>query len=738
MQSNRIGVAVTVLVFLALSGMVLSVPLQLPGDGHEYISTVASLLHSGNMKFEPEDLENAARENDPETFFVYGPHGQNTKINPWTNERVWGSHSFYISLLGLPFVILFKAKGFLVLNALFFSLLLWYVYRHLRDFNSDAMAAALAATLTLLSGATSYVFWVNSEVILMGAIAAAFYYGLRFRVVPAALFLALATVIKPPMLLAFFPLALWHFVHKRSLRSIVLMVAVYACAGAPHLIYDLVQFGRFGTLRIAGESAGGLSKGVGGRILGFATLERFSAFWLQPGTGMVWFYPGIIWCLVRNRLPWWMFGAVGGAAVAISVLCLIPLNFFSTEAGVRYATLIFPLFLMLPGTFKARWPDWVALTLTAFLGGSMLMDAAHNTRDPQQIFAKNYPSMSLVRGGVTYLYPEILFHCGWRMPRDVAADFIDSDSFIRDTSVQVMLRNVDAADTPIVQLYNPRDAKPVTITYEAEGGSRQRIEAGPGAVATLLFPLDQARVMHTAYPDWRMREYEEAGTVRTLLRFSDLSVRRGKGELRWQQRYHGSVEAFLYPAGPYVMNVYPDTRWIISSLASETLPGTGPTDLESAFVLNRPGARATLETSDFREGTHALRYAAEPGEDPAPHVLLEREARPLIPVRPGMSTVEVQGLAKVDALVRSGDRMTAASIILFWFDEAGREIKTDWAWATEQRQPWRMVRNQVPVPEGAAAVRVALAFSHGSGDMTVDNIVLSWFQDMWWIPPLAE
>ena len=73
--------AVFLIVFLAFLGCILAVPIQLPTDGHEYIGTVGSLLHTHNMHFEPEDLDEALKFTSPETFFVDREIGQNTKRN---------------------------------------------------------------------------------------------------------------------------------------------------------------------------------------------------------------------------------------------------------------------------------------------------------------------------------------------------------------------------------------------------------------------------------------------------------------------------------------------------------------------------------------------------------------------------------------------------------------------------------------------------------------------------------
>ena len=156
--SERTVPVALIVVFLALMGVIAALPVQLPCDGHEYLAAVASIIETHNLKSEREDILAAARLVSSETFLLDTPYDYNTKKNPWTGEKMWGSHSIYVSFIALTFVLLFKAKGFLVLNALCLVGILWILHRHFSDSNTQPVALALALACVLLSGVPSYVF----------------------------------------------------------------------------------------------------------------------------------------------------------------------------------------------------------------------------------------------------------------------------------------------------------------------------------------------------------------------------------------------------------------------------------------------------------------------------------------------------------------------------------------------------------------------------------------------------
>ena len=736
-HEHRLALGTLALIFLAFTGMVLSIPVQLPGDGHEYLGTVASLLHSHNMTFEREDLLNAAPYVSPETFFVDGPYGQNTKVNPFTGKRMWGSHSFYVALLAIPFVLVFQAKGFLVLNVVCLVLMLWFFYLHLRSHNNEAVSLCLALACVLLSGVPSYVFWINSEMILMAGLCGALYYGSRFKAYRAMLFLGVATAIKPPLVLVFFPLALWQYMHCRSIKPLLGMGLLFCLVGLSQVLYDVTQIGRFGTLRVPGAAPKAVAAGAHSRLLGYATPLRFWVFWFAMGNGTIWFYPALFWCMVRNRFPWWMFTALVSTILIISVACLLPVNLFSTEAGVRYATLLFPLFLFMAGRWKSSLLDWTCMALVAFLGGALAMDVTHNIRAPQQIFSKAYPSMYPVRHLGLSLYPEVFFHSGFRLPRDVVTDYCDDRWYLRNDIIQLALRNVTAGDEAVLKLLPDEDAPDATVTYGEYGGPQRRALLQGGRVTTLNIPLAEERLDLVAYPDWRGRSQVTAWTARIELALSQLHVISGVGELRWQTRYHGDVSAFLYEAGPVLMNVYPSRAWILQTLASEDLKDQTVHPPGGILAASREGMAVQWAPEDRVEGTAALRLGAPVSEDPRTFQVFMRDRIPLTPVAQGLTHLEIEGFTKVQALQRhpTAQHQPKVSIVVHWLDAEGQPLQPIWVWSEGGTTGWQRHKRRIEIPEGAREALLSFNFEHGGGVALVDDVVVSWFQDTWRLPP---
>lgn len=726
-------------IFLALLGGVIAVPVQLPNDGQEFLCTAASLLRTHNMEFEEQDLAAAAEMASPESFVVdFNPEfGQNTRRNK-EGVFTWGSHSFYVTAIALPFVFFWGAKGFLVLNAICCVLMLMFVYLHLAEMNPRPTSFLLSCAFVLLSGALSYVFWVNSEMFLMAALCGALYFGLRLRTIPAALLLGVATAVKPPLVFVFIPLAIWTYTQKRSLAKVAVMGLVFFLAGLPQLAFYLHNFGHFQASdispeRLAQEGSPSLAQNTirtWFRVFKYVSPIRLWAFWLAPGTGGVWFYPAVVWCVVRSRWPAWFSGLMSATVGLVCLFSMVPSNLFSAEAGVRYFTLLFPLFLFLGGKWKGKALDWAGMLFVAFFGGALLIDATHNTRVPQQLFAKTYPSMAAVRGWGLTMYPEPLFHCGYRIPRDVVFDYCDSNQYLRNDKCQLMVRNAESGEL-VLKVFAGPDYPETTIALRDLDGPWIRADLKAGRVTTLRLPVAEDALTLVAFPDLRNSRRPEVPVARMKLRLLQMHVRSGSGELRWQQRYHAR-NSFLYCAGPRVLNVYPSWDWILQTLASDELEGGNPIQLRRSLIATDNQVFFSRDIEDCVEGKAAVRLRNANAQAERIDVLNLPKVSLQGPKRQyGM--LEIQGWTKIERFERSNESSQESRFALTvnWFDADGYFCGQSRVWAGNEPSNWGLFDEKIPVPEQAETMCLGAVFENATGVLELDDVVVSWFKDTW-------
>jgi len=714
---------------------------QLSVDGHEYLGTVASLLDSGSMKYTPEDFESSARRISPETSFVYSEVGQNTKRNRW-GDRMWGSHSFYVSFAALPFVAIFAAKGFLIFNLALFMGLLIAVYLSLREFNDRVPSLALSLALVFLSSIPSYIFFVNSEMMLMACIAGAVLCGLRFQAIPCAVLLALATAIKPPLVLAFVPLALWHLIHRKDWRAVAVMAAIYVAVGAPQLGYNLYNFGDYQAVDLSPERleiveqrrAEGVVGGLNliERTTRYIDADRFWSFFFSPDIGMLWFFPAMIWCVVRSGRPVWFTAMWLLTALGVVTLSLSSMKLYTLDGGVRYATLVYPLLLFLPGRWRNSTADYAAMGFIAFFGATLLIDATHAIRHPQQVQSKAFPSMAIARTTGTPIYPETFYHSGFRFTRDSVFDFVDNDLYFRANKVQMMVRNAEPGEV-IVRMHAPSNYPDATVRGCQYGGECATAWLSAGRVSTLRIPVREEDLINAPYPEYLFHSSRRAATARIQLEFSDMGLRRGRGDLRWQQRFHETPHPFLYPVGPRILAIYPSPNWILQTWASDGLdPEFGNelstrlrTSASSIFLHRQPDAGLEGAGGLFIENQNTTERSIE---------ITATERAPLDTPLRIYGTVEVAGwssLTDLEPLPGTDASPPHAVLFIRWFDASGDPMLETpvWTYSEPGNPDFRVER--IPVPEHAAAMSMGLRFQNARGVFFLDDLVASWFKDVW-------
>ena len=728
-------------VAIGLLGMVVSVPVQLPADGHEYLGTVVSLLESGSLKYDPADLEASAERISPETSFVHSDVGQNAKRNRW-GDRMWGSHSYYVALVALPFVALMAAKGFLVLNVVFFMAMLAAVYASLRGLNGRGTSLVLALALLFLSGVPAYIFFINSEMMLMAALAGGILFGLRFQAIPAAVLLAIATAIKPPLVLVILPLALWHFVHKRNWRTVAVMFIVFAAAGAPQLGYYFYNFGDYQSVDLSPERIALVEErreagAIGGlnpieRTTRYMSFDRFRVFFFSPDMGMLWFFPAMIWCVLRSGRPLWFTGIWLLTAVGVTLLTLSTPLLYTTDGGIRYATLVYPMLLFLPGRWRHGALDYAAMGFAAFFGTALVLDAAHTIRHPQQVMGKAFPSMAMARSAGVPIYPQTLYHTGRRWTRDTVFDYVDNEQFVRAKRVSLMVRNVEPGEI-IVKLAAPSQYPDSTVRGCQYGGACGETVLSAGRVSTLLIPIEASDLMSVPYPEYFRQTSRSAQTARVELHFSELGLRSSRGDLRWQTRFHENPHPYLYPAGPRILAVYPSRDWILQAWASDGLDPAFDTELNERFDTSGPGVFLHLQEEQGIEGTGGLAIENRNESEMLIEVLGANRGVLDTPLRM-YETLEVAGWTALTELVpvdAASETPLRVALFVRWFDAEGRTLADTpvWTYAESVNLGYRSER--VAVPEGAATMTLGLRFLNARGAFFVDDLTASWFKDVW-------
>ena len=720
-----------VFTFLMLVGAIIPMPVQVPADGHEYLGTVASLIATHNLTFEREDMLESARLVSPETFVVDGEFGMNTQINPLNGKRMWGLHSVYTAFVALPFVLLFGAKGFLVLNALCFALMMYFLYCHFCDHNGPVVALGLAVFCLVLSGAPNYVFWINSETLMMAMIFGALYYGLRFQMYRAMVFLGIASAIKMPLIILFPLFALWHLINYRSLRVILIMTVIYISTLAPHTLYELIELGRFGLIPVQRPLSGPVS--ISGE---FSTWLRMWTFWVGAGTGIIWFYPALFWCLYRTRFPWWMTAATATIAVIISIACMSPINYISTGAGIRYNTLVFPLFLFLGGRWRSGRLDWILMAVAAFLGGPLIMDAIQNTRTPEGVFNRAYPSMIPAQQWGTPLYPELLFHVGCRLPRGAVSDYLDNQLYVRNHTVQVMIREAEPGEA-IVAMLPVAEAPPHTVRYGHVYGPKQTKEIRGGQMSVVTIPMTSEDFVEVGYQEWQGRQKRTGATARLRFDFSQMDLASNNAQLHWQVRYHGGISKFLHQVGPRLLNVFPSRQWILRTVSVEALEDNldQPADTLLTSVPS-DGVSIQWDTDDKVEGSAAVAITIPENMKGMSTEIFTADFIDLgQPFKKDLCELEVGGFLQLGALRRHlpAPKGLAVGVFVDSFNASGALLQRAWIARLEGNPStsWQYFNEKASLPKGSVSARVEVLVENGVGTFKIDGLMISWYQTPW-------
>ncbi len=705
------------LIFLGLLGVVASFPIQIYGDGSGYLGIAASLIKDHNLAFDEQDTLYTAQWGDPETLMPYSKEGYLTRPNR-NGVVVWGTHSFYYPLLITPFLMLFGVKGAVLLNIALFAGVFTLLAKALGEAaNSTAAGIGVSLALLLFTPLLSYVFWIHTEIALLFAVFAAFYALYGGRPVVGAAFLGWAAAQKPPLILVFGLFVLWLFLHDRAYRKIIYAGLAMGIAMAPQLVYNLWSFGSLSSFGSYVDP-------------GLVSTERLFTFWLGPARGMIWFFPLLLWCLIRSSKPWWWTLACAVVALVLSAGSSVITVFYGHEVGIRYGVYIYPLFLALLPLCKFRWPDFGALAVAVFLTGGLLINPLGNLAN-WHVYPNTYPSRLLVGAGLP-LYPETVLRVDGRMARDISADYVDSEQRPRKKTVHIMAKRLHDPEL-IVKLYG----EPVgdlsmdaTVSLQIPGEKAVTRPLTFGRVSTLYASTAPENMGITTLPNFE--PFDGSGDHAISILRATLSTplyiaREGNARLRWTQLSRPDdpmAKSYVYQMGPYIVGIYPGRSWIVGTIASEELESFGLSD--NAFNRMIPGGTTgSVELIEEKaiEGSSYLRLQVSNQDSQQPlHFLTE-------PVNLDLTTgfepkLEFSGWYRSEGL--------ALWTLTAVFDDGSATPKEVLVGQAGPSPAWGgQFQSLIDVPAGATRIRLRVSTHGASGYLDLDDLIVSKWRDPW-------
>lgn len=702
-KHDRIVVLVLVSALLMFLGMIAALPLQLFGDSLEYLGMAVSLLRTHNLTWERADLEGCAEVVPPETYIPDTERGHLVRKNV-RGVLVWGTHSPYYSLIALPFVAVAGAKGFLVLNSICFLAVLFLLYKYLCDKNSSTTAFVLAASLLSFSSALAYVFWIHTEILVFAALFCALYFGVRRRMLLAGIVLGIALAIRPMCCLALVPIGVLCITSRRDI-ILVSKVALAACIIAfPQVLYNYLQFGSWNSFK-------------GWASPQLMSTRRVLAIWIDPAEGMIWYYPMVGWCVLRNRWPWYVMLTLIGTAIVISVTCTTAgPSLFSAQIGWRYCMMLFPFFLIMAGQWRSNRWDWAALTCSCFFGGVLLLNAVGNSGVYMERFNLSGRMFELM--GIPP-DPEVFFSTSNNLTPDIAVSrYLDKNMNLRSKKTLIQIRNAEEGPI-IVKLFSPLGRGGGQATLAARHGPSVRAELRDGKVATLALPLTEHDLIASTFPDLGATRVPVGRLVLT----APMKTTSGQWDFVWQKRWSaGGYRGFLYMAGPKLVAIYSPGSRILAAVASEEIGNHSETNaVQSEANGHTICGSATIDNVDFVEGTHSLSWSltdAAPGQTKR-WPLTTR----LVAVPDKLDPTEV---IMVNGWIKYVPHDEDARPIIggTWLNRDKKAISWGCQQLQEQAGSWFLLRQRWKPVQGAAYLQVHLGVS-GKAKLHVDDLIVS-------------
>jgi len=378
------GVCIS-LALLGLAGTLYKIHFP-PGpvaDEATYVMMTQSLWHDHDLRYTPEDLRRAYH------VWDQGPYGV-ILSSPDGGETVHYSKPYLYSLVALPFYAVFGAQGLMILNMGLFLAMVWTAWWLFRDHKGHV--GLFLTGFFFASAAFVYVFWLQPEVFTMAAVffALAAWQWTRQRerwgwleyllIAGAGVLMAAAFSVKEPAVLLGAPIALDLLSKLRWKRLLVLggaaLVTLAILIGLQYEFTDQWSpyrgvYRRSFEMDYPYESELDLWSRYAGTTWGSWSGVQFDTdlrrlahnavyFVIGRHTGLVPYFPFAVLALGLyvagrgDRSRHLLFAAI--VAYCVVILLLRPHNYEGGAGfvGNRYFAVIYPAFLFLPASIRAR------------------------------------------------------------------------------------------------------------------------------------------------------------------------------------------------------------------------------------------------------------------------------------------------------------------------------------------------------------------------------------------------
>lgn len=457
-MTERPGLVLAAIFFCIFGGLALTVNLPkatygFKSDEATYYMMGLSLAYDGDLAYRQEDLVRVWREFPSGPSGVFLKRGQRIGGAPDPDQsRYFYGKSFIYPVFAAPLILLFGSNGFLVLNALSLTLVVFCAYLFLHARAPAAPSVILAAAFVLASCVPVYFVQMMPEVFNLSLACLAYFCWLYKEVatkdrsprgtawlfsprsdVAAAVLLGIATFSKPTIALLFAaPLAWWGWGTFKisSLKAGAIYRSLRTSILAPAAVFVLVAGGLFAVnTAISGDwnyQGGGDRKSyyfefpfqTAGTTneLGVAKsredamthvifnrrtfvsnlLHNLEYFFVGRYAGMVgYFFPGAFAMLALlaapRRRPGWQW-LVLAAAIAQGLVFLIttPYTWSGGGVGNRYFFSGYAVMLFLLPPIESVWVAFVPWVIGALFVAPMVLNPFEASFRPGDI-AKSGP-----------------------------------------------------------------------------------------------------------------------------------------------------------------------------------------------------------------------------------------------------------------------------------------------------------------------------------------------------------
>jgi len=401
------------LLIIPLGTLVAISPEQsIPGffaDEAVYLSMTMSLANDADLLWTRQDLENICE------IYPSGPVGVILRKNP-DNSIVYAK-PFLFPLFSAFFYVLLGTKGILIFN----FLCLWMIIRWLSIFWGNSVSSVCFAAGSLsFTAFLPYTLWLHPEIFIAFLISGFCFYWLtandknqQKHSIWMAIFLSLATAIKPPFLVFGIPAA-FSLLKKRKFRALsifftlILLIIIASAIWTGQINpYEgnrkifLTQFPLDTATDVFGSGNSWSTENAGFHFNYNVFFWNLLFFWIGKYSGILWyFFPGLITGILalkqsNNRKGYQLLAMF--LITVIIELILIPSNYHGGGGalGNRYFVNFYPVLLFaLPHIPKNRVIVSI-LAISALFSGSFLI----------RPWESSYKPGEFTRSGLYRLFP---------------------------------------------------------------------------------------------------------------------------------------------------------------------------------------------------------------------------------------------------------------------------------------------------------------------------------------------